>query len=499
LFVNGGHFLVWLPFASKSVKIGFIDIIEELGEKGHDITIVSGYKSKKALINVKEIYHESNFTEVTEDFTSHILDGKGNVPLTSISNIMQESINSGVNALKHPEVVAMFAKNEIDVILTAPFFANEAAYFLAHKYNASLATLLTGIVAMPPTSWAVGDIYNPSFVPNGLLGLPPSMSFSQRFINTLATVGFYLLVNVYTRPNTEEMLREQFPEDLIPKLSSLAENVALNINHGSPFLADGMRPVMPKTILGALMTCNGVEPLSGDLKKFVTGAEHGVIFMSFGSVLKASKMPKSKKDMFLSVFSKLKQRVIWKWDEEMPEASSNVLVSSWLPQQALLAHNNVKLIISHGGAGSFQEAICHQTPIVGIPLDGDQKMNINEVVLKGIGLKLDWNSITEEALLDAVNKILNDDKYSNEVAKLKDVLLDQPLHPLENTVWWLEYLLRHPGNKRMRSPALDLYWFQYFLLDVLLAIISIMFTVLAILYLAIRFCVNICRRKLKTE
>ena len=32
----------------------------------------------------------------------------------------------------------------------------------------------------------------------------------------------------------------------------------------------------------------------------------------------------------------------------------------------------VHLFITHGGAGSAQETICHKTPIVGIPINGDQ-------------------------------------------------------------------------------------------------------------------------------
>merc|ERR1719318_246247 len=205
------------------------------------------------------------------------------------------------------------------------------------------------------------------------------------------------------------------------------------------------------------------------------------------------------KELFLSAFSKLKQRVIWKWDEEMPEASSNVFVSSWLPQQSLLAHKNVKLFITHGGAGSFQEAVCHETPMVGIPMDGDQQMNINQVVLKNLGLRLEWKSLTEEVLLGSIREVLGNAAYSSAVSKAKELVLDQPLHPLEHTLWWLEYLLRHPGNKDMRSPALDLYWFQYFLLDVILVILATVLTALALVYLASRFCCRLCKRKLKKE
>jgi glucuronosyltransferase len=44
---------------------------------------------------------------------------------------------------------------------------------------------------------------------------------------------------------------------------------------------------------------------------------------------------------------------------------------------------------------------------------------------------------------------------------------DQPLTPLEQTVFWTEYVIRHKGAPHMRSAAHDLAWYQYFLLDVI--------------------------------
>jgi hypothetical protein len=42
------------------------------------------------------------------------------------------------------------------------------------------------------------------------------------------------------------------------------------------------------------MSCFPGSPLEGELKEWVEGAEHGVIYLSFGSVVKASKMPESR-------------------------------------------------------------------------------------------------------------------------------------------------------------------------------------------------------------
>ena len=104
------------------------------------------------------------------------------------------------------------------------------------------------------------------------------------------------------------------------------------------------------------------------LRAFLDHAgSEGVIYVSFGSVLKASVMSDDKRNTMLNAFGKLKQKVVWKWEtEEMEGKPPNVMLHKWLPQQDVLGHPNVKLFISHGGQSSFQETICHQKPAVRI-------------------------------------------------------------------------------------------------------------------------------------
>ena len=101
------------------------------------------------------------------------------------------------------------------------------------------------------------------------------------------------------------------------------------------------------------------------LKKFLDDATEGVIYVSFGSVLKASVMSDDKREALLEVFRKLKQKVLWKWEtDHMNNIPSNVMLHKWLPQQDVLGHPNVKLFVSHGGHSSFQDTLCHQKPAV---------------------------------------------------------------------------------------------------------------------------------------
>lgn len=91
------------------------------------------------------------------------------------------------------------------------------------------------------------------------------------------------------------------------------------------------------------------KPLPSNLQEFIDQSEHGVILFSLGAYLQSSEMPKEKIQIILKALGTLKQRVIWKFEDESMKAPPNVLIKKWLPQGDILAHPNVILFITHGG------------------------------------------------------------------------------------------------------------------------------------------------------
>ena len=48
-------------------------------------------------------------------------------------------------------------------------------------------------------------------------------------------------------------------------------------------------------------------------------------------------MPAETLHAFMSAFAKFSQRVLWKWEAEIPtNLPSNIMMTKWLPQQDLL-------------------------------------------------------------------------------------------------------------------------------------------------------------------
>jgi len=212
------------------------------------------------------------------------------------------------------------------------------------------------------------------------------------------------------------------------------------------------------------------KPLEGDLKKFMDSATEGAVLVSFGSSLKPDQMPQEKIQVFIDTFKQLGMKVIWKWDKEMPGLPDNILLSSWLPQQDLLAHPNLRVFVTHGGLGSLVEAIYHKAVIVGIPLSNDQKPNLLRAERHGYAVSLDWDEMTADELVESIKKAMGDKEMAANLERIHNLYLDREEKPVEKAAWWVEYVCRHGGADWLKSIGEDVPFYQYHHLDIILVL-----------------------------
>jgi glucuronosyltransferase len=60
-----------------------------------------------------------------------------------------------------------------------------------------------------------------------------------------------------------------------------------------------------------------------------------------GSNVKSSEMPGGTIDALIEAFSKVKQRVLWKWETDtLPGNSTNVKLGKWFPQADILGESH---------------------------------------------------------------------------------------------------------------------------------------------------------------
>lgn len=67
--------------------------------------------------------------------------------------------------------------------------------------------------------------------------------------------------------------------------------------------------------------------------------------------------------------------------------------------------------MSHCGQSGVYEAIATGTPVVTIPLFGDQRSNAALLRHRGVGVNLELKTVTKESVLIALKTIINDKRY----------------------------------------------------------------------------------------
>lgn len=50
---------------------------------------------------------------------------------------------------------------------------------------------------------------------------------------------------------------------------------------------------------------------------------------------------------------------------------------------------------------------------------------------------------------------------------------DRQNTPKEEVIYWTEYVIKHKGAHHLKTAALKLSWYQYFLIDILITIVLI--------------------------
>ena len=132
---------------------------------------------------------------------------------------------------------------------------------------------------------------------------------------------------------------------------------------------------------------------------------------------------------------------------------------------------------------------CHFFIQVGIPINGDQPANANDLKRMGLAEILVWKDITEKSLHEVIEKVINTPSYRENANRFGGLLKDQMTKPLDRAVWHIEHLIRNPNIiEHMRAPVHDLAWYQYFMLDVLIFLLSMLFMLGFLVYKLLALC-----------
>ncbi|XP_050692924.1 UDP-glycosyltransferase UGT5-like [Eriocheir sinensis] len=467
------NILVLFPVASKSHRNVLMAVAEALADRGHKVVVLSSFQQSSKNPNILEINHGlPGLSDGILPMFQKRTDGAGGL------TVMQKVLPAMARKLYTvPAVKKLYEKRkEFDLVVINHLF-NELAYPFVHE----VPFITVATPGMDPRQSAVlGNVLSPSYVPNLVVRTPFPMSIWQRMKNTAMHIYFLSTGGIGCNSLVQKEISAHFPD--LPPLLEIEKNQSLSLLN-SHFSMSTTVPLLPSQVEVGAMHCHPAKPLPEDLESWITGAgTEGVIYFSLGSVSRGDSIPLENRQALLEAFSRLPQRVLWKYEGELEGASDNVRISSWLPQQDILAHNNVKVFISHGGLLSLQESVFHAKPLLVIPIFADQWRNALFVENSGLGRSLKWEELTTNKIVDALNDVITNPKYTETVSTMSASLRDQLNTPQERAVFWSEYVIRHRGAPQLRCPATQLSWVEFLLLDV----VGLLLLALLVLLLLLR-------------
>uniref|UniRef100_A0A3P9P6K9 UDP-glucuronosyltransferase n=1 Tax=Poecilia reticulata TaxID=8081 RepID=A0A3P9P6K9_POERE len=214
--------------------------------------------------------------------------------------------------------------------------------------------------------------------------------------------------------------------------------------------------------------------------------------MTLGTLVNA--LPEDVVNEIASVFAEMPQKVIWKHRGKRPSTlGNNTLMMEWMPQKDLLGHPQIKAFIAHGGTNGVQEAIYFGVPILGIPLFFDQYDNLLRLQKRGAAKIIQLHEVNGHSFEKGIREVLHKDSYRQNIQRLSRLHRDQPIPPMNQATFWIEYVIRHKGAPHLRTQAHRMPWYSYHCLDVLLFLMTSVAVVLFSVFAVFRFL--FCKRK----
>lgn len=465
-------------------------VLEELASRGHEVLMVVssdyGHSRSNETIPHKIYQVPFKYGHLEEFLVKAGMEKKMWQLMTTIRDYMQTSCE---HLLKSKELLGDLRNFDLFVYEGLAFCAG----LVAELYNIPRVLIIPGV----PRHGGFLMIPSPiSYVPMGMTGFTDKMSFVQRVANLGAYVAIQLMFNfAFVGPISSLKAKYNIaPEKSTPEALSNNELVIMS----SDVALEYPQPLLPGQIMAGPITIKKPKPLPAELESYTNGSEfesEGFIIVSFGSYVETL-MTKDKIDIMAAAFGKLKQKVLWKLKNYTPPSMSpNIRPMDWLPQNDLLAHKKIRAFVTHAGHSSLYESAYHGVPLVAIPLFADQFENAKKAEDFGLGLALNFETLDSAQLLATIEQVVNEPRFKKAAVRISKIMKDKPRTPLETTADWIEYVLRHGGAQHLRAQVFNIHWYQYYLIDVIAFLVSVVTLVVMAIWKTCRcFCRLCCKR-----
>ncbi|XP_064553575.1 UDP-glycosyltransferase UGT5-like [Drosophila montana] len=487
---RSANILAVFSCAAPSHLIVEMSMAKVLAENGHNVTVITTLRPHVTHKNINLIYIPLSKEEqqARDSLLAGMIERDNSNMLVTAFRMRKEAsflFNKNRNVMKDPRVQDLYKNkdNKFDLVMLG-YYLNSFQLGIAQKLKVPVV-IATSLFQSRIFDVFLGDIGEQAYVPTMFISVEKGriMTFAQRLINYLSLSAFKM--NMYlTEKDNAEAYNELYGSDpTMPKYEDLNKNVSL-IFFNSHALSEGpIRPSFPGAIdVGGIQIKEKPEPLPREIGDFIENATHGVILLSLGSHVKGTFLQTDTVTRMFNVLSKLKQRVIWKWEnlDKTPGKSDNILYSKWLPQDDILAHPKIRLFINHAGRGGITESQFHGKPMLSLPVFGDQPANAEKMVKDGFGQSMSLLTLEEQPFHDKIIEVLENPEYTQKVKAFSKLFRDRPLTARQSVLYWTEYVLRHHGAPHLQSPLVHMGFIAANNLDVYALLLSLLIVFLII-------------------
>ncbi|XP_018400011.1 PREDICTED: UDP-glucuronosyltransferase 2B20-like [Cyphomyrmex costatus] len=489
---------------SPSHHIWATHLVNGLLRKGHHVHVVSIHETKvedKLAQNLTYRVFDGLMEEFDESGSFNPIEWEQySVPYSIyyLYQLCNMGCNMIINTKAAKELLEMIKTVEFDIIVQ-DITCDECLYGLWEVAKGKPPVV--GFIPYGSIPWLKDFIGGPNY--------PTVRSYASSAIsepiglwlktwNTLYFIIDDLMRHYYYLPIAQQFA-EKYVGHPIRQLHEIEKN-RINIvliNSHSAF--QPAIPLPPNTLEIGGLHAQTVQPVTGDVvtiypkfvREFLDGAKDGAIVISLGTNVKWKSVGLDKFETVFLALSKLKQRVLWKLDIEVPfEIPNNFMIVKWMSQCEVLSHKNVKAIWTHGGLLSVQEAIWKGIPMIALPFFIDQKSNARTLVAKGVGIYLDIRTLSVQTILHAIEEILYNESYTKNMKRLSSEFRDRPIPPLDLAVWSIEYTVRHP-NGTLVTPLRRQSWIEQNLIDVYAFLFFNLIVILLTIFFAMKILIYI--------
>ncbi|XP_017754841.1 PREDICTED: UDP-glucuronosyltransferase 1-9-like [Eufriesea mexicana] len=461
---DGLRILGLFPLNGKSHWVMAERLMVSLAERGHEVDVVTHFPLKNPPLNYNQISLEGSLPSVVNNLNaSNVTSIKSN-DLKLLTYMAGDQICQLMGHPKLQSLIKNSPKKQYDVIVLELFMMPCYLAFSRH-----LKAPIVGVMTSGFHDWlssVTGNPHNPSYMPCLFAPFSQRMTFWERLQNTLLTNMITWKMKYYLSYQDAYVKKYLGMDVVIDDLYQDIGAILVNTHHS----IGGINPTTSAVIeVGGLHVNENSSPLSPEVKKWLDESTHGCIFFTFGSMVKIETFPKPFLESLYKAFERIAPvRVLMKVvkkEDLLPGLPKNVMIQPWYSQVSVFKHKNVKAFITHGGLMGSLEAIHFGIPMIGIPLFGDQHTNLKRAANMKIAVNLESiDNVNEENLYNAIDAILHDETYRSNIKKVSQLFKDRPMSAIDTAIYWIEYVARN--GYFLRSPVIDLTWWQRNLLDV---------------------------------